>query len=159
MFRGWAPGLIRNSRGRTGEVVWKGLSGGCGCRHLVESSWQELPGLLGREGRKTRGRKGAGEPGDTLTSHGAACLYSVCSHGLFQTAGPAPSQAVVVNTLPVAPCPRGGTLLPVMALWHPQPEEKGLGQRGPWEARVPGYLTAPPPGELLSFSLLLLRGF
>lgn len=127
LFMGWAPGLIRNSRGRTGEVVWKGLSGGCGCRHLVESSWQELPGLLGREGRKTRGRKGVGEPGDTLTSRGAACLYSVCSHGLFQTAGPAPYQAVVVNTLPVAPCPRGGTLLSVMGLRHPQPEEKGLG--------------------------------
>ena len=126
---------------------------------MVESSWQELPGLLGREGRKTRGRKGVGEPGDTLTSHGAACLYSVCSHGLFQTAGPAPSQAVVVNTLPVAPCPHGGTLLSMMALPHPQPEEKDWEPGGPWGAGVPGYLTAPPSGGLLSFSLLLLRGF
>ena len=75
--------------------------------------------------------EGAGKPGDTLTSRGAACLYSVCSLGLFQTAGPPPSHAAVVNALPAAWCSHGGPLLSVMALPHPTAGEKGLEAGGP----------------------------
>lgn len=101
----------------SGKASWTGY----GCRKLDREQLSR-PGFPGLGGKQDLGVEGGQE---TPSPPGAACLHFVCSHCLFQTAGPAPSHTVVVNTLSVAWCSNAGTLLPLMAL--PQPWEKGLG--------------------------------
>lgn len=112
-----------------------------------ESGWQEppSPGLPGTKGSQTWGwREG---PEDALISHGAACLPSVCSWCFFQAAGTAPSQAVIVNTLPDAWCSHGGTPPSTASLPHPvlatpqRPGRKDWGFEVPRQPRVPRDLT------------------
>lgn len=130
-FREWGSHMIRNSQGQMwslGRGSGKAVPKGCGCRkrgreRLARGVQAWFPG---HEGNGTWVERG---PGNAFTSRERACLHSVCSHGLFQTAGPASSHTVLVNTLSVACCPHGGTLLSAVALSPPRNGESLWGDQ------------------------------
>lgn len=139
LLREWGSHTIRKSRGqmwRLGKGSGKAVPHlilaqrpkGCGCRkhgreRLARGVQAWLPGHNGN------GTWLEGWPGDTFPSHGAACLHSVCSHRLFQTAGPTSSRTVPVNTLSVAGFSHRGTLLSAMALSQPRNGESPRGNQ------------------------------
>lgn len=127
---------------------------GLDARNLVEYGWQERssPGLRQGERRDLEQRG----PAAILTSHEAACLYSVCAQCLLQTAGPVPSHAVIVNTFPDAWCFVEGHCCLTQSCHTPMSTEIGLRMmEPPGQTRVPTDLSPSGPGLTLFTSLSL----
>lgn len=129
---------------------------GMDARHLVECGWQELssPGLRKEE----RGDLEQRGPAEILASHEAACLHSVCAQCLLQTAGPAPSHAVIVNTFPVAWSFMEGHCRLTQSCHTPMSNERRRRMMPPWgegQTRVPTDLSPSGPGLALFTSLNL----